>query len=271
VTIRLPYPDGRLRELERLRGARRKLFRRYLSWVANQQLCGTHGEQVVLHSLQAAASRAGLFVPQQTPGNIDQIGPAKNNGTFDAYAYVLNTETIQQEAVIAVEVKNINSWIVPSSQELWQLLLNAAEVTNQIPVLPLLVCVRYLYPVLRMAQDLGFFVTALEKQLFATSIAEDEFDEVVDDMGLAIQRHDGPSQPVVTFFERTLRRNPLSPPPEKIEWFKRQVERFRAAAPLIQQYEVMSRDVDPLTRRRSFESFRARLPTVIGHPLVGGW
>src|SRR5947209_4048010 len=58
--IRLEYPEGEVRRLQRLAGSKRKLYRKYLAWVGDQALCGRHGERVVLDSMQLAASDAGL-------------------------------------------------------------------------------------------------------------------------------------------------------------------------------------------------------------------
>jgi hypothetical protein len=71
--LRLPYAEGSKREQERLLGRRRRTYRKFLSWTADGRLCGKHAERVVLASLQAAASEAGLYVPRQSVGEITTI------------------------------------------------------------------------------------------------------------------------------------------------------------------------------------------------------
>jgi hypothetical protein len=97
---------------------------------------------------------------------------------LDCWAHVLDTETITRAAIAVFEVKNVHEWIYPDSQELWQLLVSAAPAAAHHPVVPVLVCVRYAYPVQNMAMDLGFFVCALRDQLFNPSIDEAEFAQV---------------------------------------------------------------------------------------------
>jgi hypothetical protein len=69
--IRLPYPENRKRELQRLAGKRRKLYRKYLSWAAELPLCGKHAEHVIWESLTDSSSDAGLYVPPQVVGEED--------------------------------------------------------------------------------------------------------------------------------------------------------------------------------------------------------
>jgi hypothetical protein len=140
TTIRLPFPPGRKRELERLRGERRKAYRTYLSWAQDSRLCGKHAERVVLESAQSAASDAGLWVPPQVVGEIHTIlGASSSRGPLDevVYAHVLADPKPTADAILAVEVKNIHTWIYPWSKELWELLVKAAEVALDIPVMPL--------------------------------------------------------------------------------------------------------------------------------------
>jgi hypothetical protein len=78
--LRLPYVEGSKRGQERLLGRRRKVYRKFLSWTADSRLCGKHAEHVVLASLEAAASDAGLYVPKQSVGEISAINGVDLSG-----------------------------------------------------------------------------------------------------------------------------------------------------------------------------------------------
>lgn len=68
VTVRIPFPPNRVKEITRLRGLRRKHYRPYLAWSNKERLCGRHAERIVFESLKYAASKAGLYVPPQVSG-----------------------------------------------------------------------------------------------------------------------------------------------------------------------------------------------------------
>ena len=192
VTIRLPFPEGRTRELTRLRGARRKLYRRYLSWANDTNLCGRHAEKVVLDSTLSAASDAGLYVPRQTVGDIRDIqGIPVQPGPLDALAHILDLPLLDGHIPLLIEVKNINHWIYPWSLELWQCLVKAASVATTTPVLPVLVCMRSVYMTNQMAKDIGFFTCQLNTQLFSPAIDQAAFREVVGDLHLVRRQPKG--------------------------------------------------------------------------------
>src|SRR5205085_366528 len=92
-TVRLPFPAGRVRELQRLAGSRSKKFQKFLSWTGDYGLCGQNGERVVFASVQAVAGESGLYVPAQQPvGAIDEVdGFRVARGTFDVLAHILET------------------------------------------------------------------------------------------------------------------------------------------------------------------------------------
>jgi hypothetical protein len=271
--LRLPPREGLKRLQEREAGRRRKLYRKFLSWTADGRLCGKHAERVVLDSLKAAASDAGLFVPPQTVGEISSIEGIDLTGSpLDCYAHILNTHSVTRAAVAVFEVKNIHQWIYPDAEELWQLLLAAAPIAAEHPVVPVLVCVRYAYPVLRMAMDMGFFVCSLYDQLFSLEIDPDEFDAVFNEFDLLMRRHEGPSEPVVSFLTKTLRRSPpQSPPVEKVEWFRRQAERFATIAPVVESHPALASPLSAEARRKVFKSFATNASRAATWPLQRGW
>lgn len=200
VTVRIPFPPNRIREITRLRGRRRKLYRKYLSWANDEKLCGKHAELVVLESLEASASNAGLYVPPQVTGRIGQVnGVQVIPGPLDCFAHILELPEVRSEVTLVVEVKNINDWIYPWTKELWELLVKAAHLATHITVLPLLICMRSTYMTSQMAKDIGFFFTETRKQIFCSSIPEAEFQEVVGDFGLTIFQHEGPLDSIKDF------------------------------------------------------------------------
>jgi hypothetical protein len=272
--IRLEYPPGEKRRLERLTGSKRKLYRKYLSWAGDQVVCGKHGERVVFDSLTSAASDAGLYVPQQTPGAVAAVrGVPIARGPADGLAHVMDRQTALEVAVLLIEVKNINTWIYPRAPELWQLLVKAATLATTTPVVPLLLCVRYAYLAQRMAADIGFFLCAMRDQIFSPSIDADEFASVAEEFGLLMVQHAGPSEPITSFLRSTLRRSPPMSPPygEDIEWCRRQAERFQVIAPVILDHSVLAEDLNVDTRRQVFRSFATNAVHACTWETLRGW
>lgn len=179
VTVRIPFPPHSKRKITRLRGLRRKLYRKYLSWANDEKLCGKYAERVVFESLKAAQSEAGIYVPPQALGNVDRLkGVNVPRGPLDSFAYILELPDLGSDVTLLVEVKNINDWIYPWTKELWELLVKAAHLATNFAVLPVLVCMRSAYPCFNMAKDIGFFAIQMWSQLFNPLISKLEFEEV---------------------------------------------------------------------------------------------
>jgi len=269
TTVRLPYPAGRQKELQRLAGRRRKKFRKYLAWTGNPALCGHHAERVVFESTQAVATDAGLYVPKQPLGKITEVDGVEvpRGRTFDVLAHVLELPRLQSHTPLVFEVKNIHRWIYPWAKELWELLIKAAELSLTIPVLPALVCVRYQYATQRMAQDIGFLVAGMRDQLFSPAIDERQFAAVRDEFGLAILRHDGPKDEVMNF-GRFIRQTPAK---EADPWYRRQVPRFRALARIILDHDSLAESLPEDARTRVFARFRAQVLQAQGLTFIRGW
>jgi hypothetical protein len=274
TTIRLPFSPDRKREMERLRGARRKEYRKYQSWAQDGSLCGKHAERLVFDSAQYAASEAGLWVPPQKVGYIREVnGVGIRRGPLDVLAHILAVPEARADAALVVEVKNLHRWVYPWTAELWELLVKGAELATKTPVVPLLVCVRAAYQTNQMAKDIGFFSCYLGKQLFSVSIEQEEFLKMVDEFGLAIEQHQGPYEPVVAFLTKTLRKSPPGSPPfdEDVPWYRRQVARFSALAPVILEHAALAEGVEGAARRSIFNAFRTEARSSLGWPTVGGW
>lgn len=274
TTIRLPYPPGQKRMLQRLRGERRKAYRTYLAWAQDSPVCGKHAERVVLESAKSAASDAGLWVPPQTVGEIHTIlGTTLNHGPLDVLAYVLAVPEPTSDATLVIEVKNIHTWIYPWSRELWELLVKAAELPPNVPTLPLLVCVRYAWQTGQMAKDTGFLLCHFGKQVFSPDIDAQAFADIQQEFGLAIEQHDGPHQHALNFLTKTLRRSPppSQPPDELIPWYRRQVARFSAIAPIIRRFDALAGGLSGDQRSSTFRAFGTAVRQAATWPLEGGW
>jgi hypothetical protein len=276
--LRLPYSPGRKRLVQREAGRRRKSYRKYLSWAGNQALCGKHAERITLDSMVQATGPGGFWVPEQTVGEIHSIGDTPiQRGPLDAYAHMLTSDSVgpvKTDAYLAVEVKNIHKWIYGWAPELWELLVKAGELAVAgVPVMPVLVCMRIPWQTAQLAKDIGFLACQLNRQLFSTAIAQTEFDAVVDDFALSIERHDGPHPNAVAFFSRTLR---YAPPPseprnENVAWYRRQVGRFGVIAPIILEHNALASTLPEDARGRVFRRFRTRAKTNLQWPSAGGW
>jgi len=196
---------GRSVDLWQLRGVRRKatvieaaaarkrlLMTRYLSWASGTRTrrasIGGAGERVVHQALLAAApygyslanpngGQAGTFLGDPVP-----IGPLDN-----AAVYALTAGVIPVGGVaLPVEVKNVREWIYPSSNELYQLLDQAARIQAArpaVPVVPLFVCRRAHMTAFRQAKTLGFLIIDTHRQYVPASLAGPSFDEVRLELG----------------------------------------------------------------------------------------
>jgi hypothetical protein len=267
-TVRLPFPAGKKRELERMAGKRSKYFQKYLSWTNTYSLCGQNAERVVFASAQAVATEAGLYVPEQRLGNIDEVdGIPVTPGPLDVLAYIFELPRLESRTPIVFEVKNVHRWVYPWQRELWELLVKAANLARRIPVLPVLVCVRNAYSTRLMAEDVGFLVTAFEEQLFSPTIGERQFRHLREEFGLAMARHEGARAQVVNF-GRFLRKTPFRGPEA---WYRRQIRRFPVIAPIILAHDALAGALPDDARSRVFSSFRAQVMAVPDIPLTKGW
>jgi hypothetical protein len=80
-------------------------------------------------------------------------------------------------ALVLVEVKNVRSWIYPTSSELADLLAKAADIqaaAPERPILPVLVCRRAHETTKYMASSLGFLVHETSRQYVAASAQLDD-------------------------------------------------------------------------------------------------
>ena len=197
-TLRVPT-NGNKTRVEKLRGQKRKLYRRYISWTQDERLCGKHGEKVVEASFRAASGAAGLWLPAQTVGNVTRVaGKLVPEGhTVDMWGWLaddLKGQPPRFTTPVVVEIKNKRRWLYADAPELWELLVKAALLVTEhdIAVLPILACSWSGPTAWWMAYDVGYFTAQMHVQVFSPEIDETAFDEVVEETGLLIARHDGP-------------------------------------------------------------------------------
>jgi hypothetical protein len=127
------------------------------------------------------------------------------------------------------------------------------------------------YSTLQMAKDIGFFSCDFDNQLFSTRINAAQFDEVVDDMDLTIERSDVVLPEVVDFSTRILRMSPPTAPEEDISWYQRQVERFKFVSPIILNHAALAGSLPDEARSRVFLSFKSQATASLPWPRNRGW
>ena len=129
---------GRKTEVERAESAKRRLYRRYLFWAGNTNLCGNVAELAVDNSLRSLAADGHLSVLSAKPGHLTRLPNRKKfPGPLDAGGCWFRLRSDPASGVIpfAVEVKNIRAWIYPRSSELWGLLTKLSGFPDVVPVL----------------------------------------------------------------------------------------------------------------------------------------
>lgn len=165
------------------------------------------------------------------------------------------------------EVKNIHRWIYPWVRELWEFLVKAADLYQHLPVLPVMVCVRYAYQTQQMAQDIGFLVRGTGEQLFSPRIPERQFAHVKAEFGLAMLRHEGPREEIVDF-GRFIRRTPFRGPEP---WYRRQIQRFRVMVPIILAHDALAGALPEDDRSRVYASFKTQALALPSIQFTQGW
>ena len=79
---------GRKTEVERAAGRKRRLYRRYLAWTNNTNLCGRVAEQAVDSSIRSLAAAGHLSVAPGRPGHLTRLpNREKFPGPLDAGGY----------------------------------------------------------------------------------------------------------------------------------------------------------------------------------------
>ena len=212
TTLHLTTPPKLSRTAaERAAARKRLLLARYTGWsqgtVKNPHgLIGPAGEQAVRGALLAAGAMqpaAADFGPVARVLGTPLPGPADSGGYLVPFVKGLPEPAV----TVLVEVKNIRSWIYPSSEELVQL-LNKCRVLKEShpdqPLIGILACRRAHPTTFWMAHQLGFMVIDMNLQ-FAGSVGQKELDEVRNELHLTDLRTGiGPSLRVRDRVAKTL-------------------------------------------------------------------
>lgn len=175
--------------------ARRKraLQSRYVSGTqgnnAQRERVGIAGEHVT-HAALIAAAPHGFHLIQPHGGEVRRLFDAPvPGGPLDSAAWlnVIGEDGRPDNFLCLVEVKNLRSWVYPSTHELYQLLDKAARLQaadESLPIIPLLVCRRSHATTGKMAKQLGFFVLDMQLQPLVWEADEDArlLQEVVEEL-----------------------------------------------------------------------------------------
>jgi hypothetical protein len=185
TTIQPVDTARRATKITKAAARKRLLLARYNGWAQSsarypQGLIGPAGEQAV----RTALASSGRLQPAE-PGFAEtrRLLGVTLTGPLDSAGYLvpLSSAGVPGAPVtVAIEVKNIRSWIYPQSVELYQLLDKATTLQEHHPaqpILPVLVCRRAHETTFWMAQQLGFTVIAMERQ-FVDKVDPDDLLEI---------------------------------------------------------------------------------------------
>lgn len=200
MTIRLHGVSRRETQIERTTARKRILMARYQGW---SQGTKRHPHGLIGPAVERAV-RSGILLSgalqPAVPGaeEVKSLLGTRLKGPSDSAGYLVPLTDGLPGAPITIlfEVKNLRSWIYPSSHELYQLLDKAAALQRARPaqaVVGVLVCRRTHKTTYWMARQLGFIVIEMDIQ-FAGPVNGDDLDEIRNELHFTdIREGDGPS------------------------------------------------------------------------------
>lgn len=200
TTIRLARVRRRETKIAIATRRKRVLMARYQGWSQGTKrhphgLIGPAGEAAV----RAAILQSGAMQPAA-----DGAGPVSSlldtilSGPVDSAGFMVPIQNgiPQSPVTVVVEVKNLRSWIYPSSLELYQLLSKSSALQRahpEQPIVGLLVCRRAHPTTYWMAKQLGFALIEMDTQ-FAGPADPADLDEVRNELYFTdIRPGSGPS------------------------------------------------------------------------------
>lgn len=195
VTLQLSAmpPQYAKRDWARLPGRRRAEYMPHRRWVSTPQIVGGYAEKVLMHSLRHYA-QGRLLVRDRSIGNVTKVDGAEigHGQSLDLLAYVSSPVMAEGPPTLTpliFESKNVYEWLYPWRPEPWELLVKAARLAvQQVPVVPVLACVRSGFQLTKMASDLGFMVAWYHEQMVNPErVDETELHYLRDALGLAIR------------------------------------------------------------------------------------
>ena len=235
---------GRKTEVQRAEQYKRRLYRRYLAWASNINLCGNVAEQAVDSSLRSIAGRHLWHVDAES-GKLAQL-PGREEfpwGPLDAGGFWPHVRSDPTSGFIpfAVEVKNIRNWIYPWSNELWELLTKLGGFPD---VVPILIARRIHFMTFVLFKAAGVLGYQTRKQWFTNPgnspeprhrLTPDELDRIATELSFRDMTYlDDPTQP-----QKSLQRFFADTPYKEIDGSglgARSLELWRQAAPIVQRH-----------------------------------
>ncbi len=221
----------------RLAASKRRLYRRYLGWTNDPQLCGQILERQVHATLDAM--RHDVLPEASKPGQVSSIGgqPVRG-GPLDHAGYLIANpgESPPELVGFLVEDKNVRSVLYPRVNEVWDLLVKAGDFPAHVP---LLIAPHAHYTLLTFFKAIGAVVYTSGRQWFAPepAISSTQFKRVVTSLGFRdayqLGNPDDPSRAIRKFFASTLRGEPKG---ESQSLIIRSRERWAVAAPVCASY-----------------------------------
>lgn len=184
VTIRLRNVRRRETRIQKATGRKRVLMARYQGWSQGTKrhphgTIGPAGET----ALRSAIVASGALQPAAAgAGEVTHLLGTPLPGPADSAGFMVPIVRSMPQAPVTVlfEVKNLRSWIYPSSAELYQLLHKAVVLQRAHPdqqVVGMLACRRAHKTTYWMAHQLGFVVIEMDTQ-FAGPVDINELNEV---------------------------------------------------------------------------------------------
>ena len=255
---------GRRTELLRLASTKRRLYRTYLSWAGNNQICGNVAERMVHASIGGLAGTRLWLPPSVRLGQVREVAgrPLTIGGPLDSAGYWAVDADNPAAGLIpfAVEVKNVRSWIYPWDNEAWDLLSKLAAFPDVVPVL----VARRIHPItFNFFYDIGALGHETRSQWFTnpgTTRAEldpDAFTRITSQFGFLdaslVQDPDEAHPPLVRFFGETAYKVPGL---AESTLASRSLKRWASAAPVIHHYvELRDEYLSARERGRLWGSF----------------
>ena len=143
-------------------------------------LIGPAGEQALRSALAASTALAPV-----TPGfgEVNQLWNTSLRGAADSAAYFVPLSSVGLPGppiTLMFEMKNLRSWIYPTSAEIYQLLDKALRLQQAHPgqpLVPVFCCRRHHATLPWMAHQLGFLAIEMDIQ-FVGDVAEEPLNEV---------------------------------------------------------------------------------------------
>jgi hypothetical protein len=269
IPVIVPHDQtNRTRVITDAAARKRLLQTRFLTWASGSAssgagVIGPAGEHVV-HQALVVSSPYGYRLINPERGDVRTLlGAPIPGGPLDNGAFLTTVDaqalSPTGQYVVVVEVKNVRSWIYPSTQELHQLLDKAARLQAAHPsrrFIPVLVCRRAHYLTNQMAEYLGFYVISTKRQYVPPALDGRELAEVRSELGYDLEPY------------------PTDPPPALVKHFTttlqavvaRTASRWKPSAIHLAHHFAALRDEHAQNRPEIIEELKADAEAIHGEP-----